>query len=327
MDSTAARRIRVSVCIPTRNRGASVASTLDSLRRLDHDSFQVIVVDQSTDGLSREVYSDLVGDDPRFTRLDSDSVGASAARNLAVERAIGSIIAFTDDDCVVPPDWLSEIERILAAHPDVMLLCGALVAGDYDHAAGAMPTFIPERLRVFRSPWIKYRARGIGANLAVRSEALRHVGRFDELLGPGGCIGGCEDGDLVYRFLRAGYAVLETPQPAVVHQGFRTWSELRILGRRALLGCGAVCMKHLRLGDPAIMPTLLVLWFRRTLRWHNVLRLRRPVGLALFTGFGCGLVRSFRYPIDRRTRTYVGRETTRAGTNRVDVTPAKGIRG
>lgn len=44
---------RVSVCLPTRNRGGTIAATLQSLRDLGHDSFEVLVVDQSSDDGSR----------------------------------------------------------------------------------------------------------------------------------------------------------------------------------------------------------------------------------------------------------------------------------
>ncbi|HXZ98786.1 MAG TPA: glycosyltransferase family 2 protein [Candidatus Binatia bacterium] len=297
--------VRVTVCVPTRNRGSAIAPTLRSLAALTHDDFEVVVVDQSTDLRSRRAYEEVVGDDPRFSYVATDTIGLSVGRNIAVSRATGSIIAFTDDDCVVPADWLTDIERVFAAHPEAMMICGGVLAGEHDPRAGAIPTFTPRRSQLLTSPWLKYRSRGIGANLAFRASALHRAGRFDEVLGAGAPLKSCEDGDMAYRFLRAGMPVLDVPEPAVVHYGFRTWSQLRPLSRGALMACGADCMKHLRLGDPAILPTLLFLWFRRTIRWHNVFRLRRPIGASLFFEFGRGMLLSFRYRIDRRSRTYV----------------------
>lgn len=307
---------RVAVCVATRGRGAAIAPTLESLARLDHDSFRVIIVDQGPDERARVAYVTSVGADPRFTYMRSDTVGSSIARNVAIDLAISPILAFTDDDCVVPRDWLTLIEGTFRDHPDVWMLCGAVIPGEHDALAGAIPAFTPRHARKITSAWVKYRTRGIGANLAVRRAGLATVGGFDEVLGAGGPLKSCEDGDMVYRFLRLGLAVLEVPVPAVIHNGFRTWPELRTLSRGALMACGADCMKHLRLGDPAILPTLLFLWLFRTIRWSNVFHLRRPVGAALFIEFARGMVVSFRYGVDRQSRTYVPRSKEESGTGR-----------
>lgn len=313
---------RITVCVPTRNRGSSIGPTLQSLARLDHGDFRVIVVDQSTDDRTRRTYQEMVGEDQRFSYISTPTIGASIARNIAAGKAEGSIIAYIDDDCVVTPHWLDEMDRAFGENPRAKLVCGAVISGDHDPSTGAVPAFVPTSARLHTSAWAKYRARGIGANLALDADVLRRVGPFDEALGPGGALGGCEDGDMVYRVLRAGYGVLDCPDAAVVHNGFRTWPELRTLGRRALLGCGLVCMKHLRLGDPKIIPTLIFLWSRRTIRWGNVARLRRPVGLALFIGFTQGMLRGLRHPVDRRTRTYVLRDRRPAATQPVDASAA-----
>jgi glycosyltransferase involved in cell wall biosynthesis len=316
-----AGRTHVTVCLPTRNRGANITATLESLARLDHPDFDVVVVDQSTDTLTRRAYDVTVGSDPRFSYRATDTVGLSVALNTAVAMATGSIIAKTDDDCEVPPDWLTGIERHFADHPTAAMICGGVSAGEHDKTAGSIPAFIPARVELFTSPWRKYRARGIGANIAFRAAALQSVGRFDEVLGAGGPLKSCEDGDMAYRMLRCGFGVLDVPEPSVVHNGFRTWSQGRALGRDALMSCGATCMKHLRLWDMAIVPTLIFLWFRRTINWSNLIRLRRPNGIALFYEFGRGMYLSFRFSIDGRTRTYVPRGREGVPTQPSPITP------
>jgi len=302
-----AGRAHVTVCLATRNRGAGIMATLESLARLDHPDFDVVVVDQSTDTLTRQAFDVTVGSDPRFSYRATDTVGKSVALNAAVAMAKGTLVAITDDDCVVPPDWLAGIEQHFADHPTAAMICGGVIAGEHDKSAGSIPAFVPPRMELFTSPWRKYRARGIGANVAFRSVALQTVGRFDEVLGPGGPLKNCEDGDMVYRMLRSGFGVLDAPEPSVVHSGFRTWSEGRTLGRDALMSCGATCMKHLRLWDVAMVPTLLFLWFRRTINWSQLIRLRRPNGIALFFEFGRGMFLSFRFSIDAKSKTYVPR--------------------
>jgi glycosyltransferase involved in cell wall biosynthesis len=151
--------IRVSVCVATRNRGARIAPLLESLRRLDHDSFEVVIVDQSTDDATRQAYLASVDADPRFSYTATHTVGKSVACNIAVARARGIILAFTDDDCVARSDWLDGIERAFAKDPEVGGIFGGVVAAEYDPRLGHIPVFMPDRARLYRSRWMFHRAR------------------------------------------------------------------------------------------------------------------------------------------------------------------------
>jgi len=295
---------RVSVCVPTRNRGTSLTATLTSFLRLDHDSFEVVVVDQSTDNLSAAAFRATVGDDPRFAHIPSATVGKSAACNVALARARGAIVAFTDDDCEAPPDWLTGIERAFAAHPEVAMICAGVVAAAHDPAHGAIPSFVPRRARLLRSPWLAFTAAGIGANLAFRSQALRDLGAFDEVLGAGAPLRAGEDGDIEYRVLRAGLGILELPGPAVLHSGLRTWgTELQQLSWDSALSEGAIYTKHVRLRDPAVLLTFAIRGLSMV-HWGNLVLLRKPTGIGRLAAFTRGVRMSFRFPIDRTSRRY-----------------------
>ena len=302
---------RISVCVPTRNRGVRIAPLLESLRQLDHDSFEVVVVDQSTNDLCRRTCEQTVGDDPRVFYLPSVSAGSSIARNLGLARARGALVAFTDDDCVAPRDWLTAIERSFSLNPSVAAICGGVRAADHDPTQGCIPVALqhPERRR--RSPWLAYRELGIGANLAFRSQTLRELGGFDELLGAGAPLRSAADNDVIYRILRSGHDILDLPEPPIIHDGFRAWGEeMRRLWRNYAVGAGAYCGKHLRCGDPAILPSCLILWFGRLHPW-NIVRLRRPMGVGTFLAFGRGLAMGFRYPVNRKLRTYMAEPRSR----------------
>ncbi len=301
--------------MPTRNRGATIGPALESLRRQDHDSYEVVVVDQSTDDLTRLAFDATVGDDPRFALIPSTTVGKSAACNVGLAAVRGAIVAFTDDDCEAPPDWLSGIERGFASHSDVGMICGGVRAAPHDPAVGAIPTFVPHHTRLIHSPWLAFKALGIGANLAFRTAALRDAGAFDEVLGAGATLRSGEDGDIMYRFLRAGHGILELPEPAVLHFGLRTWGrELQELARDAAFSEGAIYMKHLRLGDPVVLPTFLVRGLFGMVSWRNLLLLRQPTGLGRLAAFARGARASFQFSIDSGSRRYGGRRPERMGS-------------
>lgn len=295
--------MHVSICICTRNRGKSIAGTLRSIRRSHHQDFDVVIVDQSTDDYTEQAVRSAMGSDPRFTYIRSCAVGVSRARNVCVDHARGPIVAFTDDDCEVPPEWVGLLVATFGQHADVGQICGAVVPGPYDPTRGFIPDHRIVSQRKIISPWQKWREGGIGANMAFRLDVLRAVGPFDEVLGPGGDFHACEDGDMTYRVLKAGYALLESPDAYVVHHGFRTWEQGRPMMRRVGLGVAAAYMKHLRLGDLAILPTLLVEW-ARCVSWRRLVLLQPHSGLRRFLGYAQGMAASFRYRVDARTRVY-----------------------
>jgi glycosyltransferase involved in cell wall biosynthesis len=132
-------------------------------------------------------------------------VGASRARNLGWREARGPVVAFTDDDCVVPERWLID-HRAALAEDGVAVSCGP-VTGLSRHGGSATemhdPAALAARHQFGAPPW----AVGHSANLAVRRDALAMVGGFDERMGPGARrIRAGEDADLLVRLLRLGDA-------------------------------------------------------------------------------------------------------------------------
>jgi len=296
--------MHVTVCVCTRDRGDSITDTLESFLALDYDDYDVVIVDQSAAGGTAKAVRSVDAARGKLTYIRSSTTGLSAARNVAIAQACGQIIALTDDDCEVPADWLTRIVRHFRANPDVGQLCGEVRAAPHDPSVGFIPTFGVSRRRKISSPWLKWREGGIGANMAFREETLRAVGPFDELLGAGGALYSSEDRDITYRVLRAGYAVLDVSDVYVVHSGFRPWGEGRSLMHRAGLSMGAVYMKHLRLGDVAVLPTLVYEWWT-SISWRRLLLFRPRTGVGRFLWYLRGLHASFRYDIDRRWRVYV----------------------
>lgn len=110
----------VSVIVPVRDRRDLLAAMLDGLRAQTFDDFEVVVVDDaSTDGCAEEALSERhAGLDVRV--VPSAGRGAVAARRTGVERSQGSILAFTDSDCVPRPGWLEAGVKALEAGADVV---------------------------------------------------------------------------------------------------------------------------------------------------------------------------------------------------------------
>src|SRR4029077_4452897 len=105
---------RISVVIATRDRPDDLARCLASVLACDHDSFEVVVVDQG------EPPAPLVCDS-RVVHVPTATRGKSAGLNVGVKTARADLMAFTDDDCTVPPDWLDRVEALFTQYSDVTL--------------------------------------------------------------------------------------------------------------------------------------------------------------------------------------------------------------
>jgi GT2 family glycosyltransferase len=94
---------RVSVVVCAYDAADTLADCLTSLGKLTYPDVEVIVVD---DG-SLDATAEIARSYPRVRILDQPRGGLSAARNAGLAAATGEIIAYTDADCRVDPDWLT----------------------------------------------------------------------------------------------------------------------------------------------------------------------------------------------------------------------------
>jgi len=289
----------ITAVICTRNRGERVVCAVKSLLASVHPDFELLVVDQSASDDTAQALTPFRAD-PRLRYVRSKTTGLSAARNVGLEEARSEVVAFTDDDCEVPPDWLAEMARIFAEYPKVAVAFCNVDAAPHDRAAGFIPAFRREKSRLLTS--IREKPGGLGAGFAVRRSAAQALGGFDEMLGAGAVFPSCEENDLAVRALLKGHHVYETDRVAVVHHGFRTWAEGRDLIQRDCLGSGAACAKPIKagFGHMAIVP-FRVLWAFALLLLKDMVALRRPRGLRRITAFLQGLWLGWRTPVDRET--------------------------
>ena len=93
---------KVSVVICAYNAEPTMEACLESLRKLRYPDFEVIVVDDGSTDRTGAIADGFEG----FHVIHQQNKGLSAARNVGIAASLGEIVAFTDSDCVVDPDWL-----------------------------------------------------------------------------------------------------------------------------------------------------------------------------------------------------------------------------
>lgn len=292
----------LTVLVCTRNRGDSIVDTVETILANTHPCFELLVVDQSTDETTAQAIAPFQ-EDPRLRYTHSDTKGLGCARNLGLRIARSQIVVFTDDDCTVPNDWLIQMEQVFVDNPNVAVAFCNVAPGPHDPALGFIPAYCRKGAKLVTHVAAKCRARGMGAGIAVRRDVVLSFGGFDEMMGAGGQFSSGEDWDMAVRALLKGHQVYETSSTMVLHHGFRTWDEGRLLTERDWRGIGAVFGKPLRCGYWRIAVVAVYELSVHAL-WpllRDLVTLHKPRGFRKIRGFWSGFREAWRFPIDRDT--------------------------
>jgi glycosyltransferase involved in cell wall biosynthesis len=293
----------LSVVVPTRGRATHIVACVGSILACV-GPFELIIVDQSDGDDSRAVLSPFLAD-ARFRYLKSTSRGVCAARNEGIEASRGDIFVCTDDDCRVPPDWLSRIEETFATEAATDVLCGRVTIPKELEVGGGFAAFFLARYPVTTFDTLAKRDCGITANMAFRRSAVARVGAFDRMLGSGGPLGSGGEPDFIFRALRGGLRVRNEPSIELSHLGIRRGAEIDELWKRYSFGTGAAFFKHVRLLDPQgfrVLASYLVDFGWRAVK--NLLSGRRPLGVGTVLAMLRGARASLRFDVDPATRMY-----------------------
>lgn len=206
----------LSIVIPVFNAETTLAEQLLALQDTIDDDMEVLIVDNRSTDRSRELARTVADSDTRFRCVDaSERQGEPHARNVGVESARATAIAFCDADDVVTASWPHAMRRALQ---------------QFSYVTG------PIELDRLNPPWlagfrgrksfiqIPTTANGIpfahGCSFGVRAETVRLIGGFDENV-----LIGC-DIDFAIRAHRAGVELGWAPE-AVIHYRHRTTSRQR----------------------------------------------------------------------------------------------------
>lgn len=88
---------KISVIIPTYNRGHVIESSIRSVLNQTYENIEVIVVDDGSSDNTEDVVTSIGDDRVRYIKCEKNK-GASMARNIGVSHASAKLIAFHDSD-------------------------------------------------------------------------------------------------------------------------------------------------------------------------------------------------------------------------------------
>ncbi len=198
-----------SVIIPVYNDADRLKLCLDALaeQNVDRDSFEVIIVDNG----SKEPPKELV-ESYSFCRFTEESKpGSYAARNRGLEIAQGSIIAFTDADCLPEPTWLEAGVGELDNDESCSMTGGPIVVFPLDDQKPTSAELYDIAFGLPQEHTMKQNGRVMTANLITRRSVFDKVGPFNSDLMSFG------DQEWSGRVVDAGMKVTFVPDAVVRH--------------------------------------------------------------------------------------------------------------
>ncbi len=235
----------ISVVVCTRDRPISLRRCLESLKKLKYPAFEVIVVDNASK--SRDTRELTLAAGFRYEREDRS--GLDPARNCGFRAARHDIVAYTDDDVQVDPDWLIGVARGFA-DPTIACVTGLICPLEletpaqilFEHYGGMGKGYWPkifDPTAMTHLDLIAAHHVGVGANMAFRRNVLDLLGGFDPHLDVGTPSNGAGDLDMFHRLLVSGFRARYEPTALVWHQHRRATAGLykQIYNNGRSFGC------------------------------------------------------------------------------------------
>lgn len=271
----------VTLAVCTRDRSEDLALCLEAIGRSNYPHLDVLVVDnapqtEATHKLVTERY-------PWARYIREPRPGLDWARNRAILAAKGEIIAYTDDDVAVDPDWIEEIVRTFAENPKVMAVTGLVVPYELETEAQVLFEANGGFGKGFRRreycrpagravPWWMCGAGqyGTGANMAYRRAVFSQIGCFDPGLDVGTPTNGGGDLEMFFRVLQAGHILVYEPRAIVRHRHRRSYEKLKQQLTNNGIGLYSYLVRSARAYPSSILPLLYL-----GLYWFVVWNLKR----------------------------------------------------
>jgi GT2 family glycosyltransferase len=205
----------VSVVVPTCRRPDLLGRCLGALlaQDLPGDSFEIIVSDDAACANTRRQLTAWM-ERARGKSISLRYVpvagarGPAAARNAGWRAAHGGIIAFTGDDCIPAPDWLSK--GLAAFGPETRPASERRVDG----VCGRLVVPLPDAPTDYQRNAARLQhATFVTANCFYRRDMLAAIGGFDERFR----MAWREDSDLHFRLMRRGARLIKVSDAVVTH--------------------------------------------------------------------------------------------------------------
>lgn len=204
----------ISVIIPHFNDLDRLSVCLDALTGQHGVAPLEIIVADNGSPIDEQLLLERI--DGRARLVHAPDRGAGPARNSGVAASSGTMLAFTDADCVPEPDWLANGIKALS---DADLVGGQMTVF-VEHDGPKSPAEAFEMVFAFdNAAYVADKGFSVTANLFTRREVFDRVGGFR--------VGVSEDLDWCRRATAQGFRLSYCPGASVGHPARANWQQLK----------------------------------------------------------------------------------------------------
>ena len=216
--------LKISIIVPVYNRPEEIRELLESLcLQTFKKDFEIVIVEDGSTESSEQV----VGQFQQKLQISyyfKPNSGPGDSRNYGMQKAKGNYFIILDSDCILPEQYLSEVEKELSS--DFVHCFGG------PDAAGESFTTVQKAINYamtsfFTTGGIRGGEKSVGKfqprsfNMGISKEAFEKVGGFGRIH-PG------EDPDLTFRIWKEGYLSRLFPKAFVHHKRRIDWNKFYI---------------------------------------------------------------------------------------------------
>jgi glycosyltransferase involved in cell wall biosynthesis len=208
----------VSVIVPVKNSERTIRSLVESLLAQEYGGVvDILLIGNEEDSTWSPVADIIAQGRIRAMEIalpeDHEGRDANLKRKFGCENAIGEILALTDSDMVLPPDWIATNIRLLAEY-GVTSVAGVMRAGHHsrnffqlhaDHSIIAKTPRFPKDFLLDKNNFGKSRILPITANWFIERAAYERTQGFNPEFNV--CY---EDYSFAWEFVKVGSGILCT---------------------------------------------------------------------------------------------------------------------
>lgn len=230
----------ISIAVCTCNRADILKETLERL--LDHlkhlraiDKYELVIIDNNSQDNTKETVIKLKRKHKsiKIKYFFEQKQGIAFARNLALKKYKGDIIAFLDDDLLVNKHWIVEVKKAIKLFPEAAVIGGRVLPRQplsklckekwftdlykHDYRIDLItPTDKGNQIKYLRQDNFLG-----GANLIIQRKYLKRIGKFQTIFGNQHRffrVFGGEDYDFIQRAIDKSFLVVYYPKILVFHK-------------------------------------------------------------------------------------------------------------
>ncbi len=177
--------MKVSVVIPSFNRGEKLIDTIESIEKNDFlkKDFEVIIVNDCSTDNTAEVIKKIV---KKYTNVktitNKKNSGPAVSRNNGIKNTSGELVFFTDDDCIVPSNWIKKYFEFFKENKEVYC-AGGILEGKNKNIVSSLEKLKDKILGIYYTKekiGNKEIKTGFTNNCVYRRSAFKEVGYFQE---------------------------------------------------------------------------------------------------------------------------------------------------